>query len=281
MVVELILLFLMVAGAIFASRIDSKRWLLVDAAITFLFGACTIPFAVQSQEMQTTGIKVDAFHGYLCNLYIGYCLMPAVASVLLRDSTDPTTTTALLLSRTVGPGLATLVIAYGHFFTSIFNSMHLVYGVLGNAVWTAVNAYHLFLGGKANKRGVSTKVDFFLKVDLAIALCYALPDLLLPDLFMGLLLGREPDALHLHLMQVGAGVHLGTAALAYMAFRFSSKEHKKAVLLSRIAIMSLMWMLRTYSWIMLETSTSFFSYFMACLGYLPFFPAYVGIRIKD
>ena len=44
------------------------------------------------------------------------------------------------------------------------------------------------------------------------------------------------DTLHTHLLQVGAAVHIGTAALSYMALRFSSSDHKKAVLISRIAV---------------------------------------------
>ncbi|KAL8606195.1 hypothetical protein ACOMHN_053467 [Nucella lapillus] len=230
--------------------------------------------------MQTTGVAVDALHGYLCNSYIGYCLMPAIATILLRQSTDPTTTTALLLSRTVGAGLATVVIMYSHFYTSIFNSMHLVYGVLGNAAWAGVNGYHLYQGGKANRHGVTTQVDFYLKVDIGFALAYSLPDLLVPDFILGFE-GLKADTLHHHLLQVGAGVHLGTAVLSFMALRFKSTKHKKAVLLCRIAIMMLMWVIRTFSWIFLESSTSFFTYFMACLGYLPFFPAYVGFRTKD
>ena len=45
-----------------------------------------------------------------------------------------------------------------------------------------------------------------------------------------------PDALHTHLLQVGAAVHVGTAVLSYMALRFNSRDHKKAVLTSRIAV---------------------------------------------
>ncbi|KAK7088207.1 uncharacterized protein [Littorina saxatilis] len=276
-VVELVWLVVMVVSAILATRISTQKWLIADAVLAFLFAACTIPFAVKSQQMQTSGIPIDAAHGYLCNVYICYCLMPAIAFLLLKDSKDPTCTTALLLSRTVGAGLATLIITFGHFYAGIFNPMHLYYGVFGNAAWAGVSGFHLYLGGKANRRGVASKVDLFLQVDIAFALCYAIPDLLIPDVILSLC-GMKADALHTHLLQVGGGVHVGTAALSFMALRFTSPNHKKAVLMSRIAIMLLMWAVRTYSWVALEPATSFYSYFMACTGYLPFFPAYLGIR---
>ena len=56
--IELIFLVLIVAFALFASRINSKQWLLIDAALAFVFGACTIPFAIKSQEMQVSAVKL-------------------------------------------------------------------------------------------------------------------------------------------------------------------------------------------------------------------------------
>ena len=37
---------------IIAVRLDARKWLVMDAALTFLFAACTVPFAAESQQMQ-------------------------------------------------------------------------------------------------------------------------------------------------------------------------------------------------------------------------------------
>ena len=66
---------------------------------------------------------------------------------------------------------------------------HLFYGVLGNAAWAGVSGYHLFRGGKANKQGVASNMDFFLKMDAGFALCFAVPDLLIPDVILNSLSG--------------------------------------------------------------------------------------------
>ena len=47
-----------------------------------------------------------------------------------------------------------------------------------------MNGYHLYCGGSANKRGKRSKVDLFLKVDVSLALIYALPDVLVPDVIL-------------------------------------------------------------------------------------------------
>ena len=69
---------------------------------------------------------------------------------------------------------------------SALSPKHLYYGVLGNAAWAGVSGYHLFRGGKANKQGVASKMDFFLKMDVGFALCFAVPDLLIPDVILNL-----------------------------------------------------------------------------------------------
>ena len=86
------------------------------------------------------------------------------------------------------------VLSFGAFaFTVVYlislsalSPKHLYYGVLGNAAWAGVSGYHLFGGGKANKQGVASKMDFFLKMDVGFALCFAVPDLLIPDVILNL-----------------------------------------------------------------------------------------------
>ena len=72
------------------------------------------------------------------------------------------------------------------FFFFFFSGQHLYYGVLGNAAWAIVSGCHLFRGGRANKQGIPSKVDFFLMVDVGLALFYCVPDLLIPDVILHL-----------------------------------------------------------------------------------------------
>ena len=49
---EIVWLCALIPLAILAARASTRQWLFADAILTFFFAACTIPFAVESQQMQ-------------------------------------------------------------------------------------------------------------------------------------------------------------------------------------------------------------------------------------
>lgn len=83
--VELVLLFVLILLSICTIRIDTRLWLTVDAALTFLFAACTVPFAVKSQQMQVrwqmTCMKVIALNSETCNPTDNFCLIAQSVTV--------------------------------------------------------------------------------------------------------------------------------------------------------------------------------------------------------
>lgn len=264
-----------------AVKLSTKKWLKLDATLSALCAATTIPFAMLVQRMETTGIEITPLHGYLTNAYICFLLMPTFAYLFLKDSSDPACTSALLLSRDVGFSLASAVIAYGHFFTNVFNNMHLTYGVLGNVAMACASGYHLHQHGVAKQQGTPSKVDLYLKIDIAMALAVGLLDILIPRTPLAWAGILDPDPLALNLLQAGACMNVGSAVLSYMALRFKDTEDKKSILKSRMAMNVLRFSIRTYYYIRLEPTMTVYTYFLFCLGYLPFFPAYLGIRQKD
>lgn len=72
---------------------------------------------------------------------------------------------------------------------------HLYMAVLGDAALAFINAFHLYKGDYTRMKdlfiGTPSKVDLFLKIDVAIALLYGVSDLLFPQDILSMVQVRE------------------------------------------------------------------------------------------
>lgn len=278
---EIAWLAALVVATFLGAGLKTRTWLMVDVVLTILFVFGTMPIIVDITKTETRGLTLDSHHGHLARQFLGWVSMPAIVWIFLRRSTSDICEVAMLSSRVVGAGLGSVFMAIQHFTHDCFTPMHLYYGVLGDAAWGLVSAIHLYKGGLLSKKGLFTrnpsKLDFFFKVDITLVCTYGIPDMLCPS-FVFWLGQMKPDALHLHLLWVGSAMIWGTLTLCILGHFFKNDEEKRAVLIGRIISMTGMFGVRTYAYLYLGDTSSFFDYFFFVLSHLAIFPAYVGLR---
>lgn len=239
--VDLVRCGICVLVALLLCTLRLRLVLWVDTIHSFVIGGLMVYYA---QDVFKMGLSpttaTDNLHEFLMDTRVVLMLMPAFTWLFCRSTVDITCRTALTLSRLVMYGGAAIVMLIEHFRTNYFTDFHLCYSVLPCSLWAFVMVVQLIrTGSRVNIHIRRVDINRFLSIDLFLLLALAIVDLSVPE-YIGSLVDRRLDPLHVYLHRVNGCFYLGMAIIPWIGHRFRYPEDKHTVLAARVVCL-LIW----------------------------------------